>query len=89
MIVLKASPNKVVACTPPQSFLDVIERHMKPILDKVIIHKTISSPTTAKPIARNAHPVAWAKAALNRALSAVPRTIGFFSATKANLRNAP
>ncbi len=88
MIELKATQDKVLAVL--QSIQSIVERrHTLPSLDKVIIHKAITNPTTAKPIVRSAHPVAALMAARNRDLSAVPRSIGFFSASKANLRNAP
>ena len=75
--------------TDPTTAKSIAGNAHPPSLDEVIINKTITNLKTTKPTARNAHPAGWAKTALNRALSAVPRTIGFFSASKANLRNAP
>jgi hypothetical protein len=88
MIVLKAGQNQLLALTDWVE--SVGERRFAPYgVNKVNIHKTINKPAMTKPSAKNVHLVAGLKAAHNRALSAVPRPIGFFSAAKANLRNAP
>ncbi len=95
MIVLKATQDKIPAIL--QSAADIVERrHTLPVLNKVIIHKTGADltvleprPTALRPSASNAYQFTGLQAARNWAISALPRCIGFFSATKANLRNAP
>jgi hypothetical protein len=88
MIILKSTQDKVLAIL--QSVAGIVERrHALPLLAKVIIQKTGANSTALKPIASNAYPFAGLRAARNWAISALPRCIGFFTATKANLRNAP
>ncbi len=95
MIVLKATQDKVLAIL--QSIAGIVERrHTLPVLNKVIIHKTGADltvleprPTALRPSANSAYQFTGSQAARNWAISALPRCIGFFSTTKANLRNAP
>ena len=62
---------------------------MPPTSDKVLIQKTGTNPTPLKPTACTAYEFIGLQAARSWAISALPRCIGFFSATKVNLRNAP
>ena len=88
MIVLKSTQDKILAVL--QSIAGILDRrHELPVLAKVLIYKTGANPTAPKPSASNAYLFTSLQTARKRAMLALPRGIGFFSATKANLRNAP
>lgn len=95
MIVLKATQEKILAIL--QSVAGIVERrHTLLVLNKVIIHKTGADltplepcPIALRPTTSNAYQFTGLQRARNWAISALPRCVGFFSATKANLRNAP
>lgn len=88
MIVLKATQDKVLAVL--QSVAGIVERrHTLPILDKVVIRRSDFNCSTAKASASKGYQPAESKPARQRSLSLVLRCIGFFSSSKANLRNAP
>ena len=88
MIVLKTTQDKVL--TILQSVAGMVERrHTAPALANVLFSKIATNQITAMPAANSAYITSSRRAVRDWALSGVPRCIGFFSASKANLRNAP
>ena len=88
MIVLKATQDAVLSIL--QSVAGIVERrHTLPILANVLIRKTNTTQTAARTSASKAYLSTGLKAVRNRAMSVVASCVGFFSSSKANLRNAP
>jgi len=88
MIVLKATQDKILAVL--QSVAGIVERrHTMPILANVLTRKTDTNPPASQASGSNSYLFAGLKAVRNRAMSVVPCCVGFFSSSKANLRNAP
>ena len=88
MIVLKATQDAVLSIL--QSVAGIVERrHTLPILANVLIRKADTTPTASKASASKAYLSTGLKAVRNQAMSVVPCCVGFFSSSKANLRNAP
>jgi hypothetical protein len=88
MIVLKATQDKFLGVL--QSYAGIVERrHTPPILDKVLIRKTDTNLAPSKACASSAYQPKETKAFRNRAMSLATCSGGFFSSSKANLRNAP
>ena len=88
MIVLKATQDKTLSML--QSIADIVERrHTLPSLVNVLIRKTNTTPTASRASASKAYLSTGLKAVRNLAMSVVASCVGFFSSSKANLRNAP
>ena len=90
MIIMKSTQDKVLAAL--QATLDIIERRFElPVFNKVLISSAGTNPARQKPAASNQLHQAQAvlKAFRRQATPVIPGNVGFFSATKANLRNAP
>lgn len=88
MIIMKSTQDKIL--TALQSTLDIIEmRFALPVFNKVLIRSAGTNPVRQKPAASNSHHQAVLKAFCHQAKPIVSGNVGFFSATKANLRNAP
>ena len=88
MIVLKATQDKILSML--QFVADIVERpHMLPSLANVLIRKANTTPTASRVSASKAYLSTGLKAVRNQAMSVVPCCVGFFSSSKANLRNAP
>lgn len=88
MIVLKATQDAVLSIL--QSVAGIVERrHTLPILASVLSQKTYTTPAAPKASASKAYLSTGLKAVRNRAMSVVASCVGFYSSSKANLRNAP
>ena len=88
MIVFKATQDKILSVL--QSVAGIVERrYTQPNLDKVLIRKTDPNPAASKASASSAYLSTGLKAFRNRAMSVALCSGGFFSSSKANLRNAP
>lgn len=88
MIVLKATQDKILSVL--QSVAGIVERrHTLPILANVLTRKTGTNSSASQASGGSAYLVTGLKSVRHRGMSVVPRCVGFFSSSKANLRNAP
>ena len=88
MLVLKSPQDQVLSVL--QAVSGIVERrHTLTVLANVLICKTDISQTASKASGSNSYLSNELTAVRNRAMSVVPRCVGFFSSSKANLRNAP